>query len=231
MEDQSIFNPTNTNTDSSILSGQAGTADQDYVNECIREVCLNGDSLSKYQKMIEKKFSSDFYQKCDNFVEEVRRSVERGKFSKTSVTNIKYLANEIHVPVETVDSVISHYTKQFADEERRRAEDEQKKADEQRRKEEENRIHQQQLATQAKKEQNRKQAAKNTKGLFLGLFRFLFFLLRLAIGIPLLLLFAFTWIPVKLAKPENQYKVEKALNNIWNFIKNSKSQSSNQPNS
>lgn len=167
MEDQSIFNPNNTSSDTSILSGQTNNADQEYINQCIKEVCHRGDSLQKYQRMIEKKFSPEYYQKCENFVEEVRRSVDRKKFSNTSVVNLKYLANEIHVPVETVDGVISHYTKQFEKEEREKeeaerrkraaaAEAERRKAEQKRQEEERERLYQQRRAEEAEKERKRK---------------------------------------------------------------------------
>lgn len=150
-----------------MLSGQTNTADQEYINQCIKEVCHRGDSLQKYQRMIEKKFSPDYYQKCENFVEEVRRSVDRKKFSNTSVVNLKYLANEIHVPVETVDGVISHYTKQFEKEEREKeeaerrkraaaAEAERRKAEQKRQEEERERLYQQRRAEEAEKERKRK---------------------------------------------------------------------------
>lgn len=174
MEDQSIFNPNNTSADNSILSGQTNNADQEYVNQCIKEVCHRGDSLQKYQRMIEKKFSPEFYQKCENFVEEVKRSVDRKKFSNTSVVNLKYLANEIHVPIETVDGVISHYTKQFEKEEREKeeaerrkreaaAEIERRKAEQKRKEEEEERRRQQRLAEEAEKERKRELTLKILK--------------------------------------------------------------------
>lgn len=175
MEDQSIFNPNNTTTDSTILSGgQTNNADQEYVIQCIKEVCHRGDSLQKYQRMIEKKFSPEFYTKCENFVEEVKRSVDRKKFSNTSVTNLKYLANEIHVPIETVDGVVNHYTKQFADEERRKAEAERKRleaiaererqeAERKKREEEEERQRQLRMAEEAEKERKRELTLKILK--------------------------------------------------------------------
>ena len=167
MEDQSIFNPNNTSSDTSILSGQTNNADQEYINQCIKEVCHRGDSLQKYQRMIEKKFSPEYYQKCENFVEEVKRSVDRKKFSNTSVVNLKYLANEIHVPIETVDGVISHYTKQFEKEEREKeeaerrkreaaAEIERRKAEQKRKEEEEERQRQRRMAEEAEKERKRR---------------------------------------------------------------------------
>ena len=97
--------------DQSILGQNSGTVNQaginEYANELIKQVCLQGDSLSKYQKQIEKRFGGDFYTKCNNFVEEVHHSVESGKFSNTSVVNLKYLAKEIGIPVETVDEVVA----------------------------------------------------------------------------------------------------------------------------
>ena len=162
MEDQSIFNPNNTSSDTSILTGRNNNADQEYINQCIKEVCHRGDSLQKYQRMIEKKFGPEYYKKCENFVEEVNRSVGRKKFSNTTVVNLKYLANEIHVPVETVDGVISHYTKLFEKEEREKeeaerkrleriAEEKRREEEKKRREEEEERQRRQRMAEEAEK--------------------------------------------------------------------------------
>ncbi len=99
--------------DRSVLSQSSGAINNqginEYANECIKEVCLKGDSLSKYQKQIEKKFGEAFYNKCDDFVKEVQRSIESKKFSNTSVINLKHLAKEIGIPVETVDIIKNHY--------------------------------------------------------------------------------------------------------------------------
>ena len=103
--------------DRSVLSQSSGAINNqginEYANECIKEVCLKGDSLSKYQKQIEKKFGEAFYNKCDDFVKEVQRSIESKKFSNTSVINLKYLAKEIGIPVETVDIITNHYSTIF----------------------------------------------------------------------------------------------------------------------
>lgn len=101
MEDQSIFNQA------------SSTSEYEYINDCIKEICLKGDSLSKYQKLIERKYGTEFYQKCDNFVEEVHRSLGRKKFTTTSVANLKYLAKEIHVPEETVDLFVNQQMELF----------------------------------------------------------------------------------------------------------------------
>lgn len=105
MEDQSMLNRSNG------AGSQNGI--NEFANELIKEVCLNDDSLSKYQKQIEKKFGEAFYNKCDDFVKEVQRSIESKKFSNTSVINLKYLAKEIGIPVETVDIITNHYSTIF----------------------------------------------------------------------------------------------------------------------
>ena len=57
--------------DQSMLKGTSGADTQEgineYANELIKEVCLNGDTFSKYQKQIEKRFGTDFYEKCDEY--------------------------------------------------------------------------------------------------------------------------------------------------------------------
>jgi len=134
--------------DQSMLNRSSGSVSQnginEYANELIKEVCLNGDSFSKYQKQIEKRFGTDFYEKCDNFVEEVKRSIKNKKFSNSSVINLKYLAKEINIPAETVEIVTSHFTQQFEEEQRlaeeerlRREEEERRQAETERRRKEE----------------------------------------------------------------------------------------------
>ena len=136
MEDQSMLNRSNG------AGSQNGI--NEFANELIKEVCLNDDSLSKYQKQIEKRFGTDFYEKCDNFVEEVKRSIKNKKFSNSSVINLKYLAKEINIPAETVEIVTSHFTQQFEEEQRlaeeerlRREEEERRQAEAERRRQEE----------------------------------------------------------------------------------------------
>lgn len=124
--------------DQSMLKGTSGTGTQEgineYANELIKEVCLNGDSFSKYQKQIEKRFGVDFYEKCDDFVNEVKRSIGNKKFSNSSIINLKYLAREINIPEETVEIVTSHFKQQFEEEQRLAEEEKRRHEDEERRK-------------------------------------------------------------------------------------------------
>lgn len=99
MKDESILRKTGSSVDNAT-----------YINDCIKEVCLNGDSLTKYKRMIEKQYDAEFYQKCSNFVKEVKRSAKRGKFTQTSLTNLQYLANEIGISQATIDELVNHYS-------------------------------------------------------------------------------------------------------------------------
>lgn len=104
MEDKSIIK----NTD--IVD-----VDATYINDLIKEVCLKGDSQTKYKRMIEKRYGAEFYQKCGYFVKEVKRSVNRKKFTQTSIANLNHLANEIDVTSSTIETLIDHYIKKFTD--------------------------------------------------------------------------------------------------------------------
>ena len=144
-EDQCLLNQSaGTNSgnginEQSILKTGSNLEINEYANECIKEVCLNGEPLSKYQRMITKQFGVEFYKKCDSFIKEVKRSVDKKKFTNTSVSNLELLAKEINIPVDTVNIIYNHFNEQFAEEERQRLELERQKAEEIRRKEEEER--------------------------------------------------------------------------------------------
>lgn len=139
---------TNPTQDASMMGG-GQSAEDEYISECIKEVCIKGDSLSKYQKIIEKKYGVEFYQKCEGFVEEMNRSVDKKKFTNTSVTNLHYLARQIGVSDATVDAIVKHYTDKFEEEERQRQAAEKRKQEGARRKAEEE-------ARRAKEEAERK---------------------------------------------------------------------------
>lgn len=106
MEDKSIIK----NTDTVDVNAT-------YINDCIKEVCLKGDSLTKYKRMIEKKYGAEFYQKCGNFIKEVKRLETRNKITNTSIVNLKYLASQILVDDILVDSIVRILNKKIEEKE------------------------------------------------------------------------------------------------------------------
>ena len=167
-EDQSLLNQSaGTNSgnginEQSIFRTGNGQEINEYANECIKAVCLNGEPLSKHQRMIEKQFGAKYYKRCDRFVKEIKRSVERKKFTNTSISNLELLAKEINIPVGTVSIICKHFDEQFAEEERQRLELERQKAEEIRRKEEEERR---KIEYQRQKEEAEKINKQNLKSL------------------------------------------------------------------
>ena len=109
MEDQTIIYTDNKPEDN-VVNDQINPADKQYINDCVKEVCIKDDALSKYQKFIEKKFDADFYQKCNVFIEEMKETIKKKKnITNSSVIKLKYMANTIFVTEETVDAVIDHF--------------------------------------------------------------------------------------------------------------------------
>lgn len=158
----SVANPTK---DASMMSGsQSHAAEDEYISECIKEVCINGDSLSKYQRLIEKKHGAEFYQQCEGFVEEVQRSVGKKKFTNTSVANLHYLARQIGVSEAIVDAVVEHYTDKFEEEERLRQAAEKKRQEEARRAKEEAERRRAREETERKAKEEKEQTTGELNG-------------------------------------------------------------------
>lgn len=153
MEDQSIFNHT------SDAVNQDGI--NEYANELIKEVCLDGDTFSKYQKVIEKRYDADFYKKCNNFVKEVQRLVENKKFSNTSIINLKYLAKEINISTDTVELLASHFNQQFEKEQQQAEAERLKRENEKRRKKEEEERRKREEEEKERKEEMKATQLKN----------------------------------------------------------------------
>ena len=221
MEDQSIFNQTNENLNNSKFSGQNNSADNEYINMCIKEVCINGDSLSKYQKIIEKKFSPNYYQKCNDFVEEIKHSLSRKKFTNTSIINLKYLANNIQVSEETVNTVIQHFSNQFTEEEREKAEKEKIKIEEEQKRQaliaEQERI----KAEQEEKELKKQETIQKVKHVFQIIWKILkviFIIVKWILGLFVCALLGILLI-ISLFAPSIREGVLDRLEETWELLK------------
>lgn len=92
-------------TDDSVLVTNRNQ-DASFIDELALEVCLHGDQLDKYERIMVKKYSSDTYDLLGRFVEEVSRSVQKGKFTNTSVANLGYLGKSAGLSESTVEEII-----------------------------------------------------------------------------------------------------------------------------
>ena len=100
MEDESILN-------------QNTQEVQDYLNDLAIAVCINGDRLEKYEKMVTKRCGDKAFANMKRFVEEVQHSAEREKFTNTSRVNLSYLGKNAGVSEDTLAKIIKHYEDSF----------------------------------------------------------------------------------------------------------------------
>lgn len=97
---------------------------ESFLNELAFEVCVNGDSLEKYKKIVEKRYGNDAYANMERFVQTLRQQVERGQFTNTSLLNLKYLGKNAGMSEEAIDIIIDHFNSKVKEEQLIREEDE-----------------------------------------------------------------------------------------------------------
>ena len=84
----------------------------DYLNNFAEAVCINGDALEKYEKVITKQYGEEVYNNMKLFVEEVQEYVKRKSFTNTSKVNLGYLGKNAGLSESTIDKIIMHYENQ-----------------------------------------------------------------------------------------------------------------------
>ena len=111
------------NEDQSILSGEH-QKDVSYLNDLAVAVCINGDSLEKYKKIVVKRYDDESYDNMLQFVEELQRQVELHRFTNTSLVSLTYLGKNAGLTEETVKKITSHFEDIFKEEESKKEEEE-----------------------------------------------------------------------------------------------------------
>ena len=92
--------------DESILHA-ADLQNDAYLYEFLTEVCVRGESLKKYERMVIKKYNSEVYFRIERFVDELSHYAQRGHFTNTSKANLGYLGRDIGLSKEAVEGLIS----------------------------------------------------------------------------------------------------------------------------
>lgn len=101
------------NTDQSILTVNQQEV-WDYLNNLAEAVCINGDALEKYEKVVTKQYGEEVYNNMKMFVEEVRGKVKRKNFTNTSKVNLGYLGKNAGISDGTIEKIIMHYESKFS---------------------------------------------------------------------------------------------------------------------
>ena len=92
--------------DESILHA-ADLQNDAYLYELLAEVCVRGESLKKYERMVIKKYNSEVYSSIERFVDELSHYAQRGHFTNTSKANLGYLGCEMGLSKDAVEDLIS----------------------------------------------------------------------------------------------------------------------------
>lgn len=109
--------------DKSIFNSKQNQGES-YLDDLAFAVCVNGESLEKYKKIVEKQHGNDAYANMSQFVQTLRQQVERGQFTNTSLLNLKYLGKNAGMSEEAIDMIIDHFNSKVKEEQLIREEDE-----------------------------------------------------------------------------------------------------------
>lgn len=101
------------NTDQSIFNANQQEV-KDYLNNLAEAVCINGDALEKYEKVITKQYGEEVYNNMKLFVEEVQEYVKRKRFTNTSKVNLGYLGKNAGLSDGVIENIIMHYEHKFS---------------------------------------------------------------------------------------------------------------------
>ena len=108
--------------DESILNSKQNRGDS-YLDELAFAVCVNGESIVKYKKIVEKQFGIDTYANMEQFVQTLQQQVERLQFTNTSLLSLKYIGKNAGMSEEAIDKIIDHFNSKVKREQLIREED------------------------------------------------------------------------------------------------------------
>ena len=111
MKDQSIFN-------------SADKKDESYLDDLAFAVCVNGESLEKYKKIVEKKYGTDVYSNMVQFSNTIDQQVVRRQFTNTSLLSLKFLGKNAGLSEMAIDMIVDHLSGEFKKEQLKKEEDE-----------------------------------------------------------------------------------------------------------
>ena len=103
MKDQSLFN-------------SADKKGESYLDDLAFAVCVNGESLEKYKKIVEKKFGTDVYANMVQFANTLHQQVARRQFTNTSLLSLKFIGKNAGLSEMAIDMIVDHLRGEFREE-------------------------------------------------------------------------------------------------------------------
>ena len=112
--------------DLSILNS-ADKKSESYLDDLAFAVCVNGESLEKYKKIVEKKYGTDVYSNMVQFANTLHQQVARRQFTNTSLLSLRLIGKNAGLSEMAIDMIVEHLRSEFREEQLK--EEEQKHED------------------------------------------------------------------------------------------------------
>ena len=82
---------------------------ESYLDEFAFAICINGESIEKYKKIVEKQYGVDVYANMAQFSNTLHQQVKHGQFTKTSLLSLKYIGKNAGMSDEAIDMIVEHF--------------------------------------------------------------------------------------------------------------------------
>lgn len=109
--------------DKTLLNSKHNQGDS-YLDDLAFAVSVNGESLEKYKKIVEKKYGTDTYAGMEQFAMTLQQQVNRGQFTNTSLLNLKYVGKNAGLSEDAIDMITDYFDSKVKEEQRIHKEDE-----------------------------------------------------------------------------------------------------------
>ena len=109
--------------DKSILKTKQNQGES-YLDDLAFVVCVNGESLEKYKRIVEKKYGTDVYSNMVQFAQTLQQQVSRRQFTNTSLLSLKHLGKNAGMSEDAIEMIIDHFNSKVKEEQRIHEEDE-----------------------------------------------------------------------------------------------------------
>lgn len=101
--------------DKSILNSKLNQGES-YLEELAFAICVNGESIEKYKKIVEKKYDTNVYSNMVQFANFLDQQTKHRQFTNTSLLSLKFLGKNAGLSEMTIDMIVDHLRGEFREE-------------------------------------------------------------------------------------------------------------------
>ena len=109
--------------DKSIL-GSKNKQVESYLDDLAFAICINGEPIEKYKKIVSKQYGVDAYANMEKFAQALQQQVQVGQFTKTSLLSLKYIGKNAGMSENAIDVIVEHFNDKMKEAQQKKEEDE-----------------------------------------------------------------------------------------------------------